>query len=218
MEMLGGIQRGEIKVIEAHTIVPSPLASGLLFDLITVGMYEADTPKVDRQIQALALNRELLAQLLDEDLLPDLLRPEAVAGVEAELQHLAEGYLARSAEELALMLHDLGDLSAEEVAARCSGEGRAWLLALAGDDRACEIPVPAGEGPASRWIAAEDYGATRDALAAGRAAGALPAELLSPVRTHRGRQRDAVAAVCPHPRPFTPATRWRPVTPSTPPG
>ena len=52
-------------------------------------------------MQVLALNRELSGQLLRRAPFPDLLRPDAVSGVEAKLQHLADGYQARSMDELA---------------------------------------------------------------------------------------------------------------------
>jgi ATP-dependent Lhr-like helicase len=165
MEVLAGIQEGAIRVVEAETIVPSPVAGSLLFDFINVQMYEGDLPKTERQMQVLALNRELLGQLLEEGALPDLLRPDAVSGVEAELQHLADGYQARSMDELAVIMHELGDLTADEVAARCLGEGRAWLQRLAADGRAFEVPIPVPGGQERRWIAAEDYLRYRDAFA-----------------------------------------------------
>ncbi|NLG50993.1 MAG: DEAD/DEAH box helicase [Chloroflexi bacterium] len=164
LQVVEGVQTGEIRVVEVETIVPSPVAASLLYDFVAFQMYEGDLPQAERHIQALALNRELLSQLLDEGALPDLLRPEAIAGVEAELQHLAEGYQARSAEDLAVTLHQLGDLSADEVAARCTGEGRAWLLRLAAEGRAVEITLPTADGPAARWVLTEDYHRYRDAF------------------------------------------------------
>ena len=164
MDVLAGVQEGAIRVVEAETLVPSPVAGSLLFDFINVQMYEGDLPKTERQMQVLALNRELLGQLLEEGALPDLLRPDAVAGVEAELQHLADGYQARSMDELAVVLHELGDLTADEIAVRSLGEGRAWLLRLAADGRAFEVAIAVPGGEERRWIAAEDYRRYRDAF------------------------------------------------------
>ena len=181
MDVLGGIQEGAIRVVEAETLVPSPVAGSLLFDFVMVQMYEGDLPKTERQMQVLALNRELLGQLLEEGALPDLLRPDAVSGVEAELQHLADGYQARSMDELTVVLHELGDLAADEVAARCLGEGRAWLLRLAGEGRAFEVPIPVSCAQERRWIAAEDYRRYRDAFGLPDAPPMpLPEDLLSP--------------------------------------
>ncbi len=189
MDVLGRIQRGETRVVVAETVVPSPLAAGLLFEFAAVNLYEDDTPKEVRQMQALAVNRELLGQLLDEGLLPDLLRPEAIAAVEQELQHLADGYRARSVDELDAILRDLGDLTADEAAARSLGDGRAWLLQLAAQGRALQVPMPVGAGQATRWISAEVYGLYRDAWSLQEPPPAwLPAELLNGRRDHREAQ------------------------------
>ncbi|MBC7234211.1 MAG: DEAD/DEAH box helicase [Chloroflexi bacterium] len=184
MEVLGRIAEGEIRLVVAETLMPSPVAAGLLLEFMNVEIYEDDVPKLTRQMQALALNRELLAELLDEELLPDLLRPEAITAVEAELQHIAEGFQARSPEELALILRDLGDLSTEEVTARCLGEGRAWLLRLAAEGRVFKISVPAVAGGEVRWINAEDYRRYRDAWGLPEVPPLpLPEELLRPTRS-----------------------------------
>ena len=61
-------------------------------------MYEDDTPIAERRAQALALDRDLLRELLGSEDLRDLLDGEAVTEVEAELHGTA-----RSADEL----HDL---------------------------------------------------------------------------------------------------------------
>ena len=179
MEVLGRIASGEIRVVEAETLVPSPVSGSLLFDFVAIQMYEGDLPKGERQMQALTLNRELLGQLLDEGVLPDLLRPEAITDIEGQLQHTTSGYQARSMEELALFLHDLGDLTNEEVSARSAGEGRAWLLQLAVQGRVLAVDVPChvgrddGQSEGMRdsgqvirrsWIVSEDYGRYRDAF------------------------------------------------------
>lgn len=154
-EVLGQIQGGTIRVVEAETAVPSPVAASLLYEYMAVGMYEGDLPKAERQMQALAIHRELLTQLLEEGVLPELLTPQALAEVGGELQHVAEGYRARSAEELATISIELGDLTEDEMVARCVGDGRAWLLRLAAERRIVELPFPSPGGPQTRWVAAE---------------------------------------------------------------
>ncbi len=163
-EVLAGVRRGDIRVVEIETVAPSPVAASLLFDFVAVEMYEGDLPKIERQMRVLAINRELLAQLLADGSLPDLLRPEAVAAVEAELQHVADGYRARSREELAWLFQELGDLSAEEVSARSAGDGRAWLLELAAQGRVVECDLPTAKGPVRRWVSVERIDRYRKAL------------------------------------------------------
>ncbi len=154
-DVLASIARGEVRVVVAETVTPSPVAASLLFDFIAEGMYEGDLPRVERQMRVLAINRELLAQLLADGSLPDLLRPEAIAAVHEELQHTAEATRARTREELAYLFQELGDLTAAEVAARAGAEGAKWLLELAAQGRLVEIDLPAGTGTARRWVPVE---------------------------------------------------------------
>ena len=180
LEVLEKIQAGEIRVVVAETLVPSPVAASLLFDFLEVEMYEGDLPKAERQMQTLLLNRELLGELLEEGALPEILRPEAIHSVEREAQHLAEGYRARTAEELAVILHELGDLTGEEAQSRSMGDAGEWLARLAAEGRAFELELPTDAGPARRWVAAENYRLYRDAFGLGQPPAPLPAELLEP--------------------------------------
>src|SRR5207237_4810187 len=58
------------------------------------------------------------------------------------------------------LLRRLGDLTSEEVAARCTGASADWLTELATERRAVEVRV-AGE---TRWMAVEDVARYRDAV------------------------------------------------------
>jgi len=159
-EMLQGIQRGEIEVIPIETVVPSPVAASLLYDFISQYMYEQDQPKAERQIQALMVGRDLLTQILDDSSgvsLPDLLRPEAVRGVDAHLQYRADGTRARTPDELATVFLALGDLSMEEAGARSDGDGAAWVNQLAVEGRL----VPIDFGDSRRYVLAEQVEAYR---------------------------------------------------------
>ncbi|MBN1659202.1 MAG: DEAD/DEAH box helicase [Anaerolineae bacterium] len=150
-EVLRAIQSGEVEVVFAETIVPSPVAGSLLYDLINKYMYEWDQPKAEKQMQALMVGRELLAQLLDEAALPDLLRPEAVSEVENHLQHLSDGTRARTAEELTTLFLALGDLTAGEAAARSDGPTPEWIEQLTQSGRL----VPFTLRDEARYILAE---------------------------------------------------------------
>jgi ATP-dependent Lhr-like helicase len=205
IEVLASIRAGEIRVVVAETLVPSPVAASLLTEYMAEAMYEWDSPRAERQIQALSLDRELLSQLLDEGVLPELLRPEAIEAVGQELQHSAESYRARSAEELAVILADLGDLSADQVAERCLGGGPAWLLGLAAEGRACRVNLPVSGGHEQRWVMAEHYGRYRDAFAlAGEPPIVIPVELLEPRRAPSAARETVLRALL---RTHTPLTR-----------
>ncbi|MGC9336046.1 MAG: Lhr family helicase, partial [Anaerolineae bacterium] len=162
-EVLHAVGHGEIEVITVETVVPSPVAASLLHDLIAQYMYEWDQPKAERQMQALMVGRELLSQLLDEALLPDLLRPEAVHAVDDLLQHLADGTRARTPDELTTVFLALGDLSMEEAIARCDApqgiDAASWVEGLIDQGRLVPLPFPSGR----RYVLAEQaaiYGAS----------------------------------------------------------
>jgi ATP-dependent Lhr-like helicase len=154
-EILTKIQRGEIQVVPIETIAPSPVASGLLFNFISVYMYEWDAPKAERQMQTLAVSREMLDDVMRDGVRRDLLKPEAIAEMEQRAQHDAPGFQARRAEELALILHELGDLTTDEIIARGAGDARAWLAQLAAENRVVEIPIATRRGNETRWISVE---------------------------------------------------------------
>ena len=80
-------------------------------------MYEGDSPIAERRAAALTLDQGLLAELLGRAELRELLDPEVLAEVEAELQRLAEDRQARDAEGIADLLRLLGPLSTEEIQA-----------------------------------------------------------------------------------------------------
>ena len=159
-EVLHRIHRGEIELITAETIAPSPVAAGLLYDFISQYMYEWDQPKAERQMGALMMGRELLSQLLDEASLPELLRPEAVRDVDDRLQYRADGTRARTPEELATVFLALGDLSLEETAERSDGEGAAWVEALARAGRLAALGFATGR----RYVLSEQAAPYRAAF------------------------------------------------------
>jgi ATP-dependent Lhr-like helicase len=154
-EILSKIQRGEIRIVPVETIAPSPVASGLLFNFISVYMYEWDAPKAERQMQSLAVSREMLDDVMCDGAMRELLKPEAIVEMEQRAQHDAPGFQARSPEELALILHELGDLTTAEVIARAAGDARAWLAQLAAENRIVEIEIPTRRGKETRWIPTE---------------------------------------------------------------
>ncbi len=152
LQVLKAIQQGQIRIEVIESLTPSPVAQSLLWDLIAVYMYEWDAPKAERQLQTLAVNRDLLQDLLQDIDLADLLRPEAVAAISDRLQHTAPMSQARSAEELAAFLQEFGDLSSSEIAQRTTVDPAGWIGQLAGAQRILQLPIPTSHGPQERWI------------------------------------------------------------------
>ncbi|HEY7599785.1 MAG TPA: hypothetical protein VH741_07660, partial [Candidatus Limnocylindrales bacterium] len=166
--ILAAIERREINLVSVETRRASPFASSLMFDYIAQYMYEGDAPLVDRRAQALALDRDLLRELLGAEELRELLDRDALAELELELAGLAPERACGSADAVHDLLRRLGDLTPAEVAARVRGQDERareraageWLEALAADRRALKVRIN-GE---PRWIAIEDLSRYRDAL------------------------------------------------------
>ncbi|MCS7261038.1 MAG: hypothetical protein NZ765_09685, partial [Anaerolineae bacterium] len=154
-EVLHAIRRGEIEVVTVETATPSPVAQSLLWDFINVYMYADDAPKLERQLQRLQVNLELLADVLKDVKLDKLLRAEAITEVRDRLQHTAPGYQARTVEELAALLQERGDMSATEMALAATVDPSPWVAQLAAQGRVVALEIPHARGVELRWIAAE---------------------------------------------------------------
>ncbi|HSM65927.1 MAG TPA: DEAD/DEAH box helicase, partial [Ilumatobacteraceae bacterium] len=176
-EVLGLLRSRAIRVVTVDTARASPMASSLLFNWIAAYMYEGDAPLAERRAAALALDRDLLRDLLGAEELRELLDPEVLADVELELQCLAEGRRARSVDELHDVFRRVGDLTAGEVELRCeSGGSGEWLVQLVADKRVIEIAL----GGDTRYAAAEDAARYRDAFGCSLPLG-LPMAFTEPV-------------------------------------
>ena len=177
-EVLGHLQSRRIRLVHVDTASASPMASSLLFNWIAAYMYEGDAPLAERRAAALALDRDLLRDLLGAEELRELLDPGVLADVELELQYLADGRQARTADELHDVLRRVGDLTAAEADLRVAEPGAAagLIATLVGERRAIEIGV-AGE---VRYAAADDAALYRDALGCAIPVG-LPVVFTDPV-------------------------------------
>ncbi len=217
--------RGKVRVVEVETEHASPFAQSLLFGWIAVYMYEGDAPLAERRAAALALDRDLLNDLLGADELRELLDAGALADLELELQCLVEGRRARDPDEAHDLLRRLGPLSPDELAARSE-------VPSDGEPGAGIAEARRGGGPSSWWpsgarsaatvagaerlCAAEDAGRLRDALGVAIPVG-LPERLHRVGRGAAGRAwwpaTPAPTARSPPPRPPPATARPRPAWP-----
>jgi len=156
------VDRREVSVVDVATTQPSPYARSLLFGYVAQFVYEGDSPLAERRAAALSLDQGLLAELLGRAELRELLDPEVLAEVEAQLQRLAPDRRARDAEGVADLLRLLGPLTTAEVRERSVDDAdvEAWLTALADTRRVVEVRVAGVE----QWAVVEDVGRLRDAL------------------------------------------------------
>lgn len=171
-EVLADVRSRRVRVVPVETPRASPFAQSLLFGWIAVYMYEGDAPLAERRAAALALDRDLLRDLMGAEELRELLDPAALARLELELQRLAPGRQARTDDDLHDLLADLGPLDAQEVRARCTFDPAGPLRRLVEQRRVIEV--------GGRWAAAQDAARLRDALGLAIPVG-LPVAFTEPV-------------------------------------
>ena len=163
-DLLRKLHARELSVVEVETATASPFASSLLFDYVATYMYEGDQPNAERRAAALALDRELLRELLGQEELRELIDEGALEQVEADLQRISERTRAESVDALHDVLRRVGELTTDEAALRVAPGSPTleWLEQLENERRAMTIRI----GGERRWAAAEDAGLFRDALGA----------------------------------------------------
>jgi ATP-dependent Lhr-like helicase len=175
VELMRDLRSGKVRVVEVETPQASPFAQSLLFGYVGAFVYEGDTPLAERRAQALTLDIGLLAELLGQAELRELIDPAALAEVEAELQRLTEQRTAFDVDSVADLLRVVGDLTTPEALAR--GATPEWLAELEEARRAIRVRI----GGQERWLAIEDAGRARDALGVPLPVG-IPETFTEPVR------------------------------------
>ena len=193
VSLMKDVAERRVRFVEVETQQPSPFARSLLFGYIGAFMYEGDSPLAERRAQALSLDTALLAELLGQAELRELIDADALAEVEAEVQRLT--LELRDEESVADLLRVVGDLSTDELVAR--GAQPSWLASLEDQRRAIRVRI-AGE---ERWAAIEDAGRLQDALGVALPVG-IPEAFLEPVRDPIG---DLVSRYARTHGPFLPA-------------
>ncbi|GAB3820514.1 ATP-dependent helicase [Tessaracoccus terricola] len=168
-ELLRGLQRGAVRVVEVTTSTPSPFAATMLFRYTGEFMYAGDTPLAERRAATLSIDPALLAAVLGTVDLRELLDLDVIEEVEAELQHTSPQRHARNPEELADLPRLLGPVPLAGLRTRLTAElaeglddalaaltGRVFQVQLAGQPHlaaaadltllrdALGIPLPPG--------------------------------------------------------------------------
>lgn len=181
-DLMRDVGARRVRVVEVTTPTPSPFAQSLLFGYTAQFLYEGDAPLAERRAAALTLDPALLAELLAGDATPvaDLLDPQAVLDVEAELAGTAADRLATDKEGLADVVRRHGPLPTAEVEVRAAAAVRervpGWLAELAAERRLIVVRV----SQLDQWAVVEDAGRLRDALGVALPVG-IPEELTAPV-------------------------------------
>lgn len=172
-QVIRRLNTGEIQISEVTTPAPSPFATDLLFGYVAEFMYATDAPLAERRASVLALDSELLGNLLGQGDPLELLDPEIIRQVEDELQRRAVGRKAQGMEGVYDLLRELGPMTIEELAVRHEGtiaDVRSWLDNLSADKRIFPVVIADTE----QMACMDDAARLRDALGV-----RLPASLSS---------------------------------------
>ncbi|MEU3961873.1 DEAD/DEAH box helicase [Streptomyces buecherae] len=178
-ELMGDIEARRVRLVEVTTPEPSPFARSLLFGYVAQFLYEGDSPLAERRAAALSLDSRLLAELLGQAELRELLDPEVLAELERELAWLSDDRRIKDAEGVADALRVLGPLTDEELTRR--GAAPEWPAHLESARRAIRVRIAGRQ----HWAAVEDAGRLRDALGTALPVG-VPEAFTEPVRDPLG--------------------------------
>ncbi|MCL2734503.1 MAG: DEAD/DEAH box helicase, partial [Actinomycetia bacterium] len=179
VELMGDIEARRVRLVEVTTHEASPFARSLLFGYVAQFLYEGDSPLAERRAAALSLDSRLLAELLGQAELRELLDADVLAELERELQWLTEDRHVKDAEGVADLLRVLGPLTSAELAER--GAGTEWAKELEKARRAIRVRIAGAE----HWAAVEDAGRLRDALGTALPVG-VPVAFTEPVKDPLG--------------------------------
>ncbi|MFI9626190.1 DEAD/DEAH box helicase [Streptomyces sp. NPDC052042] len=178
-ELMGDLEARRVRLVEVTTPEPSPFARSLLFGYVAQFLYEGDSPLAERRAAALSLDSHLLAELLGQAELRELLDADVLTELERELQWLTDDRRIKDAEGVADALRVLGPLTEPELAER--GARPEWAAELSSARRAIRVRV----GGADHWAAIEDAGRLRDALGTALPVG-VPEAFTEPVKDPLG--------------------------------
>ncbi|MFD3487062.1 ATP-dependent helicase [Streptomyces sp. NPDC058665] len=178
-ELMGDIESRRVRLVEVTTAEPSPFARSLLFGYVAQFLYEGDSPLAERRAAALSLDSRLLAELLGQAELRELLDADVLEELERELQWLTDDRRIKDVEGVADLLRVLGPLTDAELAER--GSEPRWPADLAASRRAIRVRI----GGAEYWAAIEDAGRLRDALGTALPVG-VPEAFTEPVKDPLG--------------------------------
>ncbi|POT57494.1 ATP-dependent helicase [Citrobacter amalonaticus] len=175
------LMTGEIQISEVTTPSPSPFATDLLFGYVAEFMYATDAPLAERRASVLALDSELLGNLLGQGDPAELLDPDIIRQVEDELQRQAPGRKAQGMEGVFDLLRELGPMTVADIAARHEGSLNdidVFLHKLTLEKRVFSVII-AGS---THMAGMDDAARLRDALGV-QLPPALPEAWLNPVST-----------------------------------
>ena len=154
--ILTRIAQREIRIKDVQTPRPSPFAQSLLFGYVAEFLYDGDAPLAERRAAALTLDTGLLAELMGQSELRDLLDADVIVQVIGRVGRFTQA--PRDSEDVADLLRVVGPLSVSAITDR--GIPQQWCDALVAARRAIRVRI----GAVEHWAAIEDAAKLRDGL------------------------------------------------------
>jgi ATP-dependent Lhr-like helicase len=164
--LLGWIAAGEVSLTFQEVESPSPFAHSALIQ----DQYRSDHQMGrERRAHLLRLHRQVLQEVLTAEQMAELLDPRAIETLERRRLHRSEVSRAETSDELAQVIHDLGDLPATMEAAQqvCAADAATLLAPLLEGRRVLAIRIPECEQDPERLVAADLWRQYHDAFALG---------------------------------------------------
>jgi ATP-dependent Lhr-like helicase len=153
--VLTQIAREELPMVPVETRAASPFASTLQFGFVMDWLYGDDAPRAEQRAALLSLDRALLDEVLGTEgadaetlgMLDEML---------AKRLGTADGFRARSPDDLAVLLDRAGDLTRAEVRDRVADPAAGVFEQLIAQRRVVELSIPAGSGTERRFTLTEN--------------------------------------------------------------
>ncbi len=136
-KVINDIHEKSIAVHTVHTSSPSPMASGVLFRLLAEYMYEYDQTRTTGF--AAEISSDLLADVLQKEVIPAIVGREIIDEAESRWQHIAADSRAKDAEDLFSIIQKLGPLTDTDLTDRSAMDPDEWIVNLQQQKRIYKI-------------------------------------------------------------------------------
>lgn len=169
--LLRWIAAGDVELIFRETRSPCPFGHAVL----VTSRYDDHQMGRDRRAHLLRLHRQVLQEVLTTQQMAELLDQRAIEQVELKAAHRSEQTQARTADELAQALRDLGGIPAEidavgAIVAGGASEAMAMLQSLVREKRVVAHAADIGENPQIRLVPTDLWQLSCDAYRTHRTA------------------------------------------------
>lgn len=159
-ELMTQLDAGRVTITQVDTETASPYAESLLFAYTGAFVYSGDTPLAERAAALLSLDPDLLAQVLGRAALAEILDPEVVAAVGAEVAGLTPRRRATDAAGIVEVLRRVGPLTRDDLLLRVDASADTAIDTALSERTITEVRI--GERP--HLAAVDDLATLRDAL------------------------------------------------------